>query len=447
MASIGKYVVRGLLGRGGMGKVLKVEVPVIGRMAALKLLEPHPSLVALIGKDAIRERFTAEAVTMAGIRHPNICAVHDFGEDEGRLFFLMDYFCNNVGLMIGETHDPDAPSRPLTVEKAVRYASQVLKGLDRLHFAGIVHRDIKPFNLLLTEEGQVKICDFGLSRVRGERWDTPGTLKVGSPGYAAPEQAEDPNRAEAPADLYAAGVVLYRLLTGRLPAGDPAPISVLHPDLGPGWDGFMDRMLAREPSQRFRSAGEALSELDALVVEWRSEMGDVCRLFEEKPPLRAPGDGSFRRRTPVKTGYRNNRERLGLDALWRPRAYTENRFTGDSGDTLTDRATGLVWQRSGSPYPVDWEEAMAYVAGLNARDFAGRSDWRLPTVDELLTLLTPEPHGTDYCLEPVFPAFQRSLWSSDRRAWTTAWYVSLEVGFAAWQDMTCYHHVKAVRSL
>ena len=125
---------------------------------------------------------------MAGISHPNILAILDADDGAGQPYYVMDYHCNSLGQEIGETWRTDRPSRPLPVERAVSCSLQILKGLSRLHHAGIVHRDIKPFNILLTAEDQVKICDFGLSRRRGEKFGAPATLKVGSPFYAAPEQ-------------------------------------------------------------------------------------------------------------------------------------------------------------------------------------------------------------------------------------------------------------------
>lgn len=441
---IGKYIVRGLLGRGGMGKVLRVEIPVIGRMAALKLFEPKPLLVDLLGGEKLRALFTAEAAAMAGIRHPTICQVLDFGEDRGRLFYLMEYYCNNLGLVIGESYDSEAPSRQLPVDTAADYARQILGGIARLHHAGIVHRDIKPFNILLDEENRVKISDFGLSRIRGERLKVPAALKVGTPCYAPPEQAADPDQAGATADIYAAGVIFYRMLTGRLPGSPYQPASRFNPDLDGTWDRCLERMIAPRPEDRFQTAGAAMARIDGLIASWKEKIGQLCQLSE--PGSTEPAASAHRpiRHHPIKTGHRDNRQILGLDALWRPIAYREHRFEPEATGTLRDLETDLIWQIGGSPYPTDWYEATAYVDACNKENWGGRSDWRMPTVDELVTLLKSPPVGSDYCLDPVFPPAHRSLWSADRRAYTSAWYVSLELGFVAWQDMHCRHGVKAV---
>ena len=180
MKQIGPYHVRGLLGQGGMGRVYKVAHPVIGRILALKRLEPSEPLEQLVGAAKLRSLFEDEIRRMAGITHPHILEILDAGEDRGRPFYVMAYHCNNLGQEIGETYRAEMPSRPLTVPMSVDYGLQVLEGLARLHHAGIVHRDIKPFNILLTADDQVKICDFGLSRLRGEFafviWDSKNQL-------------------------------------------------------------------------------------------------------------------------------------------------------------------------------------------------------------------------------------------------------------------------------
>lgn len=122
MKTIGKYEIRGLLGRGGMGRVYKVQVPVIGKIAALKRLEPHPHLVSLLGETGVRDRFIAESATLAGIRHPHVVGIHDYDTDEaGRPFYLMGYWFNNLGVMMGETYRTEAPSRILPLDRAFYY--------------------------------------------------------------------------------------------------------------------------------------------------------------------------------------------------------------------------------------------------------------------------------------------------------------------------------------
>jgi serine/threonine-protein kinase len=451
MPFIDKYRICGLLGRGGMGKVLKVAVPVINRILALKMFAPSEPLIRMIGRAPLQELFVKEARTMAGIRHANVINVFDYGTFRGRPYYVMDYFGNNLGAVIGETGRTEQPSRVLRIEKTVHYTRQVLEGLHRLHAAGIVHRDLKPFNVLLTEDETVKIGDFGLSRLRGETMQIPPSLHVGSPFYAAPEQEANPNAVNQTADLYALGVMMFRMLTGSLPAKPPGPASRHNPKLTPAWDAFLARAMAPRPAARYPDARAMAGDLATLFADWQKDLQATCRL--QTPPnsgRRQRSDPAFGlpRAEPIRTGPRDARDTFHLNALWQPKTYRRHPFSGTApATTVRDAATGLEWQYGGSEFPLDWPGAHHAIDALNACRWNGRSDWRLPTVAELLTILRPPPSGTDYCLAPNFAPHQNRLWSSDRRTYTSAWYVSLELGFVAWQDRSFANHVKAVRSI
>jgi hypothetical protein len=127
--------------------------------------------------------------------------------------------------------------------------------------------------------------------------------------------------------------------------------------------------------------------------------------------------------------------------------YGQNDFVDNGDGTITDRATGLMWSKADSGVGMDWQSALAWVQAKNAENYLGHDDWRLPTVAELLTLLRPPLSGTDFCLTPEFAPYQKRLWSSDRRTYTSAWYVSLELGFVTWQERSFANHVKAVRTI
>lgn len=449
MRTIGKYIVRGLLGRGQMGKIYKVEHPVIGKIAALKALDPDPLLAKLLGEDNIRNMFVAEAVTLAGLRHPNIVEILEFDESDGRPFYLMAYHANNLGVMIGESARPDEPSRRIRLEKAVHYMRQTLQGLACLHYGAVIHRDIKPYNLLVTEQDTVKICDFGLSKLHGERFAGPPALKVGSPWYAPPEQESNPDRVDVTADLFSAGVTFFRMLTGMLPSPEHPLVSALNPDLNSIWDKFFRKALAHRPRDRFRSARAMLAALDRLDRAWQEHKERYCRLASH-PPTVAKTTGAARKSAPrrhcVKIDPRGAKAFFTTDRLWRPSVFRENALRSNDDGTITDGASGLVWQQSGSEFPVDWHRARETIDRLNASNWAGHRDWRLPTVDELMTLLTPEPTEEDRCIEPLFDPCQKWLWSCDRRSFTAAWYVSTDMGYVAWQDFDACLYVRAVRS-
>lgn len=443
MKTIGKYEIQGLLGRGGMSRVYKVSHPHLKKIAAIKRLEPNPMWEGLIDPQAVQRQFAAEARTMAGIRHPNILGVWDYDWDGNRPFYLMEYYPNNLGTLIGESYRTEMPSRIIRLDKAIHYIGQTLKGLARLHYAGIIHRDVKPFNLMITDEETVKIGDFGLSKLRGERFQGPPNLKVGSPWYAAPEQEAHPESVDFTADLYAVGVTLYRMLTGQLPLADSPRPSAVNPDLDDDWDRFLEKAMAADPRARHASAGEMGQVLHDLEAAWQARQEQVCALPLEPRsavPVHTP---LALRKTPRKVRPSEARNLFDMDALWRPAEYIQNQLEIRE-QTVTDQATQRVWQRAGAPYPLTWHQAHAYIHRLNQAGFAGREDWRLPTVNELLSLLTPTPHGADYCVQPAFDRRQRRIWSCDRRSFMAAWYVDNEMGFAHWQDFTAPYYVRAV---
>ncbi len=449
MKRIGRYTVIDALGRGMMARVFLVRVPVIGRPAAAKCLMPQEPLEALMGADFLRRGFIREATLLAGLDHPHICEVFDFGHHRGVPFYLMAYHGHHLGAAIGEGDRLEAPTRTLRVERAVEYIRQTLAGLARLHEAGLVHRDIKPQNLLLAGDDRIRIADFGLAKGRGDRHRLPVQLKVGSPGYAAPEQMADPYGVDPRADLYATAVVLYRLITGRLPAGGPrragtACLSRLVPSLDPHWDRFMERALAPDPSRRFATAGQMDQALSDLAQRHRRALASACtQVPPPAPGLDAPPRAGRRRHLPLKVRARHARDRFALDRLWRPQRYWPGGRLRVQGQIVHDPWTDCLWQRSGSPYPLTWSEARTYVQDLNRQGFAGRNRWRLPTVDELVTLLEP-PGDRDLCIEPCFDEAQRRLWSADAKSYHSAWLVSPDLGFVAWQQVLGRAWVRAV---
>lgn len=450
MKKIGRYIICGLLGRGGMSKVYRVSLPVVRDTAALKLLDPHPSLNALLGAEKIRDLFITEARTMAGLRHPNIVSIRDFDETGGKLFYVMEYFSNNLGDLIGETYRTEAPSRVLSVDRAIHYTRQTLQGLARLHHDRIIHRDIKPFNLIITEHDTVKICDFGLSKLRGENIDNPSNLKVGSPFYAAPEQEKTPDQVGLESDIFSVGVVLYRLLTGKLPyenPGDtPKRLSRLNTDLDSHWDDFIFEALATNPRERTPDARIMLQRLETLAEDWEKKKERICRLSAQTQPPHtgSPGEASRVRRHPIKISSGAAPATFKMDVLGRPVAYKQNRFQQLTPALVADHATGLVWQQSGTRYPLTWQNAHAYVDQLNHDPFEGLAHWRLPTMAELMTILMPPAQGDAICVAPIFDTDQKWLWSSDRCTYTCAWYVNLALGFAGKNDFSALYYAKAV---
>lgn len=448
MNTIGRYRILGMLGKGGSSRVYKVLLPEIDSIVALKWLWPHPFLADLMGADRLLEMFLAEARIMAGFRHPNLLAVWDYGIEQERPYYTMEYLCDNVGLWIGEHAEVERPTRPLPVDMALRIARETLAGLARMHAFGWIHRDIKPFNLLLTDERSVKIADFGLSAARGEKTSGhPENLKIGSPYYAAPEQENDPSSVQFSADLYSVGVTLFRMLTGRLPQFPLPSIEALRSRLDETWDAFFRTSLAQHPRSRFQSASDMTEAILELQERWQRRKERFCRLEPQPRPDvgdREPSEAFPLRNQAQKIAWSEARTVFRLDELCRPRKRRAVEWEAPDKDLVLDRRNRLIWERSGSAYPENVSQTLARIDRMNRSRFGGIDSWRLPTVDELITLVEPPSRFEHFCGPPVFDPLQKRLWSCDRKSATAFWFVSLDIGFVGWLDTTGYAYSRAV---
>ncbi len=230
------------IGRGGMGTVYRARHVRLGRTVAVKFL---PSDLA--NQKEFEARFEREARALARLNHPNIVGIHDFGRDDGVSFLVMEYVEGK----------PLTDQLPLSVSRAAEIAAQICDALSYAHRQGIVHRDIKPDNLLMDGSGRVKIADFGIARIVGpdaRGWTvTSKDETVGTPHYIAPEAltgaAPDPRM-----DIYSLGVVLYQMLTGKLPVGNFASAP-------PPFDRIVRKALAPEPAARYSTADEMKRDL------------------------------------------------------------------------------------------------------------------------------------------------------------------------------------------
>jgi serine/threonine-protein kinase len=271
---LGHYLVQGRLGSGGMGEVYLAEDTKLSRQVALKILPPQ-----MAGDPRRQERFRREARAVAALQHPNIVTIHSVEEVEGVLFLTLELV---EGTSLRERIDRGL----LPTEAIVDIGSQIGEGLARAHDAGILHRDLKPQNVMITEDGRVKLLDFGLAKSLAPRASDPegqtvtrdtaaGTM-LGTPGYMSPEQALGQD-VDVRADVFALGVVLYEMATGRNPFrsgtlaaffdsllhdAPPSP-TVANPALPHGLVSVLDKALQKEPARRYASVRELVADLKA----------------------------------------------------------------------------------------------------------------------------------------------------------------------------------------
>ena len=412
-----------------MSTVFKAKAPVTGRLVALKILQPRNEIfIDLVGEKRLQEMFLEEARIMGALSHDHVAKIIDCDAHEGQPFIVLEYFAHSIGAFIGESYRVEALSRIISAAKTKSYLVQALKGLERLHFAGIIHRDIKPFNLMITSDDRIKIIDFGLSRVRGEEKTAIPGMQVGSPYYAAPEQEQDPKQVDGRADLFSLGIMAYRMLTGLLVDWrqvEKVRPSALNAELGPEWDGCILKSIAKNPADRYVDAQDMRLAVEALPLAVLHKCS-MENLFFAGGFTNIRGG---RRTAPARMMYKNIREELGLDDLLRPLQYGILDFEVVGPLVAIEKNSGLCWQRRGSGFTLDWQQAKDYVGHLNSVSWQGRNNWRLPTLEEVLTILSPPLHGVSCSNWPLLDNTIHWLWTSDHCTKKHAWMVDVVESF------------------
>src|SRR6058998_1404392 len=262
----GRYRIIRKLGAGGMANVYLAEDQELGRRVAIKILDDRHA-----ADNSFIDRFRREAKNAAGLSHPNIVSIYDRGDSEGTYYIAMEY-------LSGRSLKELIVSRgPTPVRIAIDYTCQILAAIGYAHRHGIVHRDIKPHNVLVSPEGRLKVTDFGIARSGASQMTEVGSI-IGTAQYLSPEQARG-SPVDQTSDLYSVGVVLYEMLTGQVPfTGDtpleiamkhlsevPKPPSELRPEVPHDLDLVVVRALAKDPADRYQSAEEMSADLKRIL--------------------------------------------------------------------------------------------------------------------------------------------------------------------------------------
>ncbi len=275
------------LGEGGMGLVYRAEDTKLRRTVALKFLISH-----LVNDTGAKQRFLREAQAVAALNHPNVCTIYEIDEAQGQTFIVMEF-------IEGESLENKARHGPLNINEALSIAIQVAEGLQEAHDKGVIHRDIKPQNLMLTKRGQVKIMDFGLAHLADRTKLTKTGTTMGTPVYISPEQAQGADT-DHRSDIWSFGCVLYEMIAGRPPFVEehelallyailnetPEDVTALRPEVPAEIALIVRKALAKRPNERYSGIGVLIQDLRYCLTN-QAETAQVSS--EGKPPQSTEG--------------------------------------------------------------------------------------------------------------------------------------------------------------
>jgi eukaryotic-like serine/threonine-protein kinase len=262
---IGRYEITGELGKGAMGQVYKAVDPNIGREVALKTMRMD---VHGMENEEMLKRFKNEARAAGVLNHPNIVTIYDAGDVDGLFYIAMEFVDGEM------LHSQMAEQRQLPADRVVQISRDICAGLDYAHSKGVIHRDVKPANMMITQTGVTKIMDFGIAKAGGGMTSTGQVL--GTPNYMSPEQVKG-KELDGRSDLFSFGVMLYEMVTGEKPfAGqnvttiiykvvneNPVPPRELDVTIHPGLSAVIEKSLQKDPAMRYQTGAELVRDLES----------------------------------------------------------------------------------------------------------------------------------------------------------------------------------------
>jgi serine/threonine protein kinase len=467
-----KYKVEKEHDKGGMAKIYKVFDRLAKEYRAIKTV---PNVLSY-DNEAL-ERLRNEINHAQKISHPNVIRVYDLFEDRGRYLLVMEYIDGkNLYQVLKERSD-----KRFKEYEVIKYMIQVSKGLKEIHRRGIVHLDLKPKNIMLTKEGEIKILDFSISKMRDQLKDARSHLFAeGTLPYMAPEQLSNNygNKNEQ-TDFWSLGATMYYLLSGKYPFGNdanrikdpaekPSERNLFHVSIMT--KNFVLKCLQKDRTKRYKNMKGVLKELNRIkeyLEENDSETaattaGDYIDttvkapgvapvLAEEKSKIEFPHVLRFEPCQRLSKGEVINmiKERSFFDTNWNRDGEFSNQFELKSlsdGQVVIDAAVGLMWHPGGTPGFMSLEKAVKWLEELNNSSYAGFSDWRLPTLEEAASLLQQRKDKSSFYIGAYFSVEQQCIYTGDRIDETRVWLVDFKEG-NVFSDFPNYGYIRPVRSL
>lgn len=278
----GRYKLLGRVGSGGMSVIYKAQDMLLGRIVAVKMLHE-----GFAGDADFLQRFRQEAYSAAGLQHPNIVIVHDIGQDGNRQYIVMEFVQGRTLKEIIRQYNAEGHIMP--IQRMLDLTVQICAGVGYAHRAGLVHCDVKPQNVIVTNDDRIKVADFGIARAMSEASQQVQDVEIwGTPQYFSPEQAAGATPTPA-SDVYAIGVMMFEMLTGQLPfeaesqtalalkhiQERPPLIGALNPAVPEQLELIVDKVLSKEPAGRYRTAGQLGRVLSTYRSSSQAETGPI----------------------------------------------------------------------------------------------------------------------------------------------------------------------------
>lgn len=469
-----KYKVVKSLDKGGMAEIYKVYDRLEREYKAIKTV---PNVV--YGSEAL-EHLRTEINISKKISHPNVIRVYDLLEDRGRYFLVMEYIDGKTLYQVLK----DSAGKRLNEYDVIEHMIQVSRGLKEIHRRGVIHLDLKPRNIMITGEGETKILDFSISKMRGELVSArlQGEYARGTLPYMAPEQlSRDYGKENEQTDIWSLGATMYHLLSGEYPFGTDKE-KIRHPlekPLEQSIDhvsalsrNFIMKCLQKNRTERYKNMGEVLKELNNIKAylkknkrgapgreESETTKVDSGRVFlleeaagaEESRNIEFPEQ---RRLEPSHSLSKTDvikliKEKGFFDSNWNKNSSFKNKFQlklFSSVPVVIDAAAGLMWHPAGSPGFMSLERANRWLRELNESGYAGFSDWRLPTLEEAASLLQKRKNKSSFYIDPGFSPEQQCIYTGDGTEDNRVWLVDFKGG-NVYLDFPNYGYIRPVRSI
>jgi len=435
-----KYEVKKILGQGAMGVVLKVWDTLEDVFKAIKVVPPQMAHDELSFKGLKKEVNAASKVS-----HPNVIDVHSLEKWEGLYFIVMEYVeGKTLATLLAENETEKLPE-----DLVMNYMKQVCDGLKEAHKKGVIHLDLKPQNIMVTNDGEIKILDFSISYqiTKSMTTLTGQNLSAGTLPYMAPEQVSKKfGRVNEQTDIWGLGATMYHLLSGEVPFETENQIKDLEeePYELEGVSAYIEAIVSgcmeKDRTKRYKKVSEIFAESSLIAFEKNTKNSQE---FVSRLPFPFMDISNKQAEFLIKEkNYSHSSLNINGEFI---NNYNQRTIYHDK--VIIDEATGLMWHKSGSSYSMSWKNAIEWIKELNKKDYAGLNNWRFPTLDEGASLLENNKNKNGLFIDNLFAKEQKYIWTGDSSGSERMWSIGFLLGVVGWRNIDDSIFVRPVRNM